>query len=191
MKLIIESPLSLYKLQQLRLIYPLFSLDKRFYADAELSIHLSGKTLDSYEDLLKRGRISELFYTCDEIAEIEHLQKKFPHLSRFQIVNLYLARREKAAVFATGVLVQEAARSLGIPVFGYNWIFDQLCTHRQILLAEAVNKWQDLKHLFYSFTAQTEPACVTNFYGERPKPEVRPRKLSGEAGNPGKTKTYN
>ncbi|MBE0671794.1 MAG: hypothetical protein IH588_14490 [Anaerolineales bacterium] len=178
MKLIIESPLSLSKLQQLRLMYPLFSLDKRFYADAELSIHLSGETLNSYEDLLERGRIRKLIYTFDETEEIRRLQKQFPGLSRFQIINLYLARRENAAVLATQVLMQEAARSMGIPVFGYNWIFDQLCTHSKILPSEAVNKWQDLKHLFYPFTAQTEPVCVSQFYNRSTKREDRSQKLA-------------
>lgn len=177
MKIIILNPLTLFKLQHIRLLYPLFSLGKTFYADAEMSLHLKDETLSSYEDLLKHGRIRQLNYSSEEMETIHRLQKKFPGLSRFQIVNLYLARREKASVLATQVLVREAAQSMGIPVVGYNWVFDQLCTHRQILPAEAVNKWHDLVRLFYSFTAQTEPMCVSEFYNRGTKREDRSQKL--------------
>jgi hypothetical protein len=164
MKIIINNPLALNKLHSVQLIYPLFSLDYEFFSEPELDLHLNSETKGVYDDLLHYKRIKELDYTSEEMKEVSEFQRQYSNLSRLESVSLYLAQREEAGIFATNTLVRDAAISLGIKVYGYDWFFDQLSHHQIFPPMDVFNKWKDLEKKLYASTDTTRPECVVAFY---------------------------
>lgn len=169
MRILIISPLAINKLHTLQLLYPMFTLGHDYFAALGLADHLKPEAAMAYDDLLEHRRIKELFYTSDETEQIGLFCKQHPHLSVLESTGLYLAQREGAVVFATHRLVRALAKSKGISVCGYSWLFDQWCIHQVFKPMEVFQKWKTLETLFYAATDKTVPDCVSSFYRGSPK----------------------
>ncbi|MFZ4464566.1 MAG: hypothetical protein ACOYN5_12010 [Bacteroidales bacterium] len=180
MKIIISNPLALNKLQRLKLIYPLFSLDIEFFTDPELGCYLDSATRVIYDDLCVNKQIRLLAYTAEEMRTINAWCRCFPRLSRFEVLSLYLAKREAAGIFATQHLLREAAESIDIQILGYDWLFDYLNDQQVFHSMEIFNRWIELEKLLFSFTASTRPEFVRKFYhGRQETLYYRPIDLQG------------
>jgi hypothetical protein len=178
MKIIINNSLAITKLHDLQLFYPLLSIKAEFFASTDLIDRLKPDAAKAFNEMMNLGHIQALHYDAEELIEIRVFGKRFRNLSLFEATSLYLAHREKSGLMATHKMVRAAALSLGITVYGYDRIFDEIYSQINFHPWEAFVKWKELNERFVASTDRTDPCCVNMFCEETCIKESLPQKVN-------------